>query len=104
MVGLMAFCITILGMIAIKEGTAQTILLIPLPIIVIIIWRYTEYKFKTLSQNMSLNLATNKDIATAVKSDKEYLNQEEVVAQADSCYPLVFPYSFADTPILTEKN
>ena len=49
---------------SIKQGVAQATLLFPLPFVILICWRYTESKFKLLSENMPLSSALDADANT----------------------------------------
>jgi hypothetical protein len=49
MAGIMTSVLTVVGYLAIKQGTAQVILTLPLILVVYFAWYYTENEFKTLS-------------------------------------------------------
>lgn len=53
MIGLMASSLTMIGYFGIKEGAVQAPLLVPLPIIIYIVWCYTEEQFKVLSLSLT---------------------------------------------------
>lgn len=53
MTGLMASALTMIGYMGIKEGAVQAPLLVPLPIVIYLVWCYTEEKFKVLSLSLT---------------------------------------------------
>jgi len=61
MMGLVASTITMIGFMAIKQGAAQTPLLLPLLIFVLYIWGHIEEKYKDISSNMAYNCARAMD-------------------------------------------
>jgi len=62
MLGLMAGTIVFMAFMGIKEGVSQGPLLVPLPIIIYMSWRYTERRFKDQSKNLAF--------ASAVKQER----------------------------------
>jgi hypothetical protein len=61
MVGLMASCLTMVGFFGIKEGATQAPLLVPLPVIVLLAWRYMDEKFRVYSLNLTYSEAMEDD-------------------------------------------
>ena len=61
MVGLLVSTVTMVGYMGIKEGIAQAPLTLPLPVIVLVAWSYTDSKFKKLSQNLPYSSAVDVD-------------------------------------------
>lgn len=61
MLGLMAGTIVFMAFMGIKEGVSQGPLLVPLPIIIYMSWRYTERRFKAQSQNLAFGSALKQE-------------------------------------------
>jgi hypothetical protein len=64
MTSLLASSVTMIGYMGIKEGFAQSALLIPLPFIIRFIWNYTCDKFESISLDMAHNEAVAADTRT----------------------------------------
>lgn len=69
MLGLMAGTITFMAYMGIKEGVAQGPLLVPLPIIIYLSWRYTEKRFKHQSKNLAFGTALKQERASISGTD-----------------------------------
>eukprot|EP00598_Pedospumella_elongata_P016272 CAMPEP_0185015446 /NCGR_PEP_ID=MMETSP1098-20130426/99839_1 /TAXON_ID=89044 /ORGANISM="Spumella elongata, Strain CCAP 955/1" /LENGTH=812 /DNA_ID=CAMNT_0027544573 /DNA_START=32 /DNA_END=2467 /DNA_ORIENTATION=+ len=65
MLGLMAGTIVFMAFMGIKEGVSQGPLLVPLPIIIYMSWRYTERRFKAQSQNLAFGSALKQERSTS---------------------------------------
>lgn len=70
MLGLMAGTITFMAYMGIKEGISQGPLLMPLPIIIYLSWRYTEKCFRNQSKNLAFGMA--------LRPEKEW-NSSEII-------------------------
>ena len=70
MLGLMAGTITFMAYMGIKEGISQGPLLMPLPIIIYVSWRYTEKCFRNQSKNLAFGMA--------LRQEKDWHNTEIV--------------------------
>lgn len=64
MTALMASSITMIGYMGIKEGFAQSALLIPLPFIIKFVWNSTVQKFETISLDLAHSEAVDVDLRT----------------------------------------
>jgi hypothetical protein len=64
MTALLASSITMIGYMGIKEGFAQSALLIPLPFLVKFVWNYTSEKFESCSLDMAHSEAVDVDTRT----------------------------------------
>jgi hypothetical protein len=62
MTGLMISAITMICYMGIREGAAQAPLMIPLPFIIVFVWRIMEAKFKALSLNLPYSAAVDVDV------------------------------------------
>ena len=85
MIALMFTSVLIVAYMAIQEGIGQTILLIPLPIVVYLSWNYTEKKFKMLSQNMALNAAIVRDREINTKAFDNELYRQPALTHTGKC-------------------
>eukprot|EP01038_Epipyxis_sp_PR26KG_P015802 gene15802-21402_t len=110
MAGLMVATITMIGYLALKLASAQTVLLVPLPFIIIGVWRHTEKKFKIISLNFPYSSAVDldsnggKDPETGKKLDafkSDYLRQD-AMNQPDKAKP--FPHRVKNIPLLDEHG
>jgi calcium permeable stress-gated cation channel len=63
MTGLLASNITMIGYMALKQGAAQTALLLPLPIVTYYVWGRCQANFQSFSSNMAHSLAVEKDLS-----------------------------------------
>ncbi len=74
MLALLASTITIIAYMSIKEAVTQAPLFLPLPFIIFFFWRYTEGRFKALSENIPYSAATKVDLSQLRKdeNDREY--------------------------------
>jgi len=61
MTGLMAGAVTFMAYMGIKEGISQGPLLLPLPLIILYSWRYTEKRFKEKSKNLAFGTALDRE-------------------------------------------
>jgi hypothetical protein len=68
MLGLMAGTITFMTYMGIKEGVSQGPLLVPLPILIYMAWRYTERRFRHQSKNLAFG--------TALKQERNYSDSD----------------------------
>lgn len=80
MTGLMASTITMIGYMGIQEGAVQAPLLVPLPILIYIVWCYTEEKFKVLS----MSLTYQETLPAAVHPPQQHHGQAGTSAAAAS--------------------
>ncbi len=106
MTGLLASTITILAYMSIKEGAVQAPLLIPLPFIVVMAWRYTEGQFKVLSENVPFSVAVAEDEESSAyeeieKFTEDYLKPPSLLAPK-VVYP--YPHRIDDIPIIDENG
>jgi hypothetical protein len=62
MIALMVSALTMIGYTSLKEGIEQAPILLPLPAVIIVCWRYTETKFKTMSLNLPFSAAVDTDV------------------------------------------
>jgi len=83
MVGLMASTITMIGYTGIKEGAIQAPLMAPLPVIIYIVWCYTEEKFKDLSLGLTYQQALHSDNSTPKEDALEGGHTTAAKLQAD---------------------
>ena len=103
MLGLMAGTITFMAYMGIKEGIQQGPLLVPLPIIIVLAWRYTERRFRNQSKNLAFGAALKQerhhsetDLASLVGSEIHHasLGTDAIDAGSDpedSHLPACFP-------------
>ncbi len=68
--GLMCATITIIGYVGLKEGVAQAPLLVPVPVGILLFWRYMDAKFERLSRNMAYSLAREDEDAGLVHGER----------------------------------
>jgi len=61
MTGLVTASVLFIAYMGIKQGVAQTPLLVPLPFMIVYFWRYTERQFKVLSHNIPFDTAVRDD-------------------------------------------
>lgn len=103
MVGLMISVITIVGLLALKQGVAQVFSLVPLFIVIIISWRYTEKCFKQSSLDLPMSSAVAHDKKYDVKTlgfTNEYITQRNAT---NSVLHQPIPYHIGSIP-LVEKG
>lgn len=105
---LIVSAITMLGYFSIKLGAAQAPLTLPLPFIIILVWRQMDSKFKVISENLPFSTAV--DIDNVVRlSDGEivasfkcnYLTQPSV---KDPNTTVARPHRIEDVPLLCQKG
>lgn len=106
MLGLLASSITALAYMGLKKAVTQGPLMFPLPFVVIFFWRYTEQRFKALSENVPFSTAAHYDfdpdhsnIPNAFTED--YLKQPSLVEEK-IVYPC--PYRIHKTPLINEDG
>lgn len=111
LVGILASNITMIGYMAIKQGIATTILLIPLPIFVKIFWNRVHEKFYLFSLNLSYSQAVHKDlevIGSLIPGfSLNYFLPNGMISSTskkslESCYP--YPYRLDNIELLEEKT
>eukprot|EP01036_Dinobryon_divergens_P013490 gene13490-18202_t len=104
MMGMLISAVGMIGYMGIKQGAAQTVLLFPLPIIIIMVWRYTDSTYLGVSSNMSFQLAAEIDFqihtATIASFDPRYYKQRSI----DIPNGQIDPYRISDIPLLNEKG
>ena len=105
MLSLMISTIAMIGYMAIKEGAAQTPLLVPLPIFVMWAWYYTEGKFKRFSMNMAYSIAVAKDkdpaSAAVIESFRPDFYKQRAITILNA---LIYPYRIRDVPLINSKG
>ena len=105
MITLMISTIAMIGYMAIKEGAAQTPLLVPLPIFVMWAWYYTEGKFKRFSMNMAYSIAVAKDkdpaSAAVIESFRPDFYKQRAITILNA---LIYPYRIRDVPLINSKG
>jgi len=92
MTGLLASAVTMVVYLAIKEGEVVAPLLLPLPILIACVWRYTEEKFKTLSRGLSL--------AEALRVDSRSSKSDVTAGTSARADIATFRYDFFQHPVL----
>eukprot|EP01034_Spumella_vulgaris_P024035 gene24035-30331_t len=116
MIGLMAGAITMIAFMGIKQGAAQTPLLIPLLAMIIYSWRYTEKQFKKLSENLPYSSAVHVDtgrgdvhdavdtagIQRLMDSFTEGFNKQPNLTETDPAYP--YPYRINGVDLFDHKT
>ena len=107
MSGLLASIVIFTMYMSIKEGAIQAPLLIPLPFIVVMAWRYTEEQFKTLSENVPFSLAAIEDQhIEELKHDTSNCTEDYLKPPCMSAAKIVYPYPYRidDEPLLDSKG
>ncbi len=104
MMGLLASTITMMTYMSIKEAVTQAPLLLPLPFLIIFTWRYTEGKFKALSENVPFSLAVTEDKCLHkenIKFSEDFLKPPSMLAPK-SVFP--YPYRIGGAPLLDSNG
>jgi hypothetical protein len=105
MSALLISSIATLAFIALKQGVVQAPLLVPIPIIIILVWKYTVNKFKVLSSTAALSFIQAKDVedadTTSANFDSNFYLQP-CYKDADGNFPMV--YRIADTPLFNDDQ
>jgi calcium permeable stress-gated cation channel len=106
MMGLLASTLTMITYMSIKEAIVQAPLLLPLPLLIVFAWRYTEGRFKALSENVPFSLAVAEDLKAGHVDvtnafTEDYLKQPNVLA-AKMVFP--YPYRIGGLPLLDENG
>jgi hypothetical protein len=100
--------ITMIAYLSIKEAIIQGPLLVPLPIIIIFVWKFTETQFKKLSQNIPYSVATKVDFIQQRETSQEYssfnvnyLKQPSLTAPK---YVRPYPYRLNNQRLIDEHG
>lgn len=106
MMGLLFSTATIMTYMSIKEAIEQAPLLLPLPFIIIFAWRYTEGRFKALSENVPYSIAVAEDTDPSAHAKtktftEDYLKQPALIAPK-TVFP--YPYRIGGMPLLDENG
>jgi hypothetical protein len=108
MLALFGSTITMIAYMSIKQAITQAPLLLPLPVIIIFSWRYTEDKFKALSQNIPYSAATKVDLHQEQLSKPEwtefeldYLKQPSLIAPK---YVRPYPYRIDGKALINDRG
>eukprot|EP00602_Paraphysomonas_sp_CaronLab_P009061 CAMPEP_0185023854 /NCGR_PEP_ID=MMETSP1103-20130426/6472_1 /TAXON_ID=36769 /ORGANISM="Paraphysomonas bandaiensis, Strain Caron Lab Isolate" /LENGTH=654 /DNA_ID=CAMNT_0027556625 /DNA_START=581 /DNA_END=2545 /DNA_ORIENTATION=+ len=109
MTGLMFATLTMIGYMGIKQGAAQTVLLIPLPIIVNIVWSIAQDKFQQFSSDMAHHQAVLKDTKTGSGSslDAETEFHDDFFVPPQLSGPVTAcpePYRIDNIPLVDEHG
>ena len=91
--------IAIIGFMGVRQGVVQTILLAALPFFIVACWRFTEGRFKALSQNMTALVAAQKDAALG-SSDLDPQFYAQPALNKRVTVPTIYPYRFEGKPLL----
>lgn len=78
MTGLLAANVLFITYMGIKRGAVQAPLLAPLPFIVLYCWRYTEKKYKVLSETIPYDTAVRDDDDRVNNSSDAQVTHQEV--------------------------
>lgn len=94
MLALMVSTITFIFYMSISQGVMQAPLLLPLPILIIFAWRYTETKYKDLSLHVPYSTAVTADLKTEGEAvhdtfTENYLKQPNMIAPK-----VIYPYPY----------
>jgi hypothetical protein len=103
MMGLLASTITIMTYMSIKEAVIQAPLLLPLPFIIIFAWRYTEGKFKALSENVPFSVAVAEDTRSSDANMEISMFTDDYLKPPSMLVPKVifpYPYRIGGAPLL----
>jgi hypothetical protein len=80
----------------------QAPLMIPLPFIIVYIWRVTEQKFQRLSLNLPYSVAVNDDLTgnnnELLRSFSEKFLRQREFSAVDKAEP--YPYRINDVPLI----
>lgn len=109
MTGLMMSTLTMVGYMGIKQGIAQTPLLIPLPIIVYVVWGQCKEKYEVISANAALSQAVSKDTSSGNGSSEQVARDfdEDFFLPPQIKRPAVVtpdPYRIDGIPLLNSKE
>ena len=100
---LMIGSLAILGFMAIKQGIGETIILIPLPVVVFVAKRYTVAKFFHLTNHSALSMIDTQDSLLAKRtenfSDTFYMQPVLKVEAAQA-----YPYRVDEIPLFNENE
>lgn len=95
--------VAMIGYMGVRQGVAQTILLAILPFFIIGCWRFTEGRYRGLSQNMAAIVAAQKDGSLGVGDlDPQFYAQPALNKR--TAVPTIYPYRFEDKPLLDVKS
>lgn len=78
MTGLLAANVLFITYMGIKQGAVQAPLLAPLPFIILYCWRYTEKKYKVMSQTIPYDTAVRDDDDRVNNNSDAQLTHQEV--------------------------
>eukprot|EP01033_Poteriospumella_lacustris_P000880 gene880-633_t len=94
MFALLVSSVTFLVYVSIKEGTFQAPALVPLPVLVIFAWRYTEQRFKQWSLNVPYSTAVRADLDSHHEEVLETFS-EDFIKHPNLLVPrTVYPYPY----------
>lgn len=111
MFGLVGSTLTIIGYTIIKEGNAESIILLPLLYIIHRAWNYTTGKFELASKNLAFSNAVEVDLNSETDRESTTFLQKDFrtdlyVQPAMSASPIVrlHPYRIDDIPLFNGRG